>query len=116
MGENDDQLQWPMENRFIRLAVVDQDSDAVTRMSQSNNFVSSDSSTWQQPTSVIYLFTFVYGVVVKDIAIDAGGPEFDSRTNQMGHCPQQVASAATFLCCPGTMPRRWVPFSLHALA
>jgi len=52
MGENDDQLQWPFDNRFIRLAVVDQDADVVARMSQSNNFMSSDSSTWQKPTSV----------------------------------------------------------------
>ena len=53
MGDNDDNLQWPFSNRFIRLAVVDQASNTVERMSQSNNFVSSETnSAWQKPTSV----------------------------------------------------------------
>ena len=60
MGDNDDELQWPFSNRFIRLSVVDQDTDTVARMSQSNNFVSnSDSSAWQKPTTVSASFNLL---------------------------------------------------------
>ena len=49
------------------------------------------------------------GEVVKDIPIGAVGLEFDPRAGQIGHCLQPLATAATFLCCPGVRPRRWAP-------
>ena len=48
-----------------------------------------------------------FGVVVKDIG--AEGLRFYSRACQSGHCRQWLATAATFLCCPGAKSRRWAP-------
>uniref|UniRef100_H2YCS2 MAM domain-containing protein n=1 Tax=Ciona savignyi TaxID=51511 RepID=H2YCS2_CIOSA len=52
MGENDDELQWPMYNRYIKFTVVDQGPDTLTRMSQANSILSSASGgSWDKPTS-----------------------------------------------------------------
>ena len=40
------------------------------------------------------------GIVVKDIAIGAEDLGWDSRAGQIGHCRQQLATVAKFLCCP----------------
>ena len=41
------------------------------------------------------------GVLLKDIAIGAGGLGLDSRAGQIGHSRKQLAYAATFLYCSG---------------
>ena len=55
------------------------------------------------------LLNHLVGVVVKDVAKGAGSLRINSRQVKSA----TVATAATFLCCPGAMPRRWDP-PLHA--
>nr|XP_002123301.1 meprin A subunit alpha-like isoform X1 [Ciona intestinalis] len=51
-GVNDDSLQWPMYNRYIKFSIVDQGPDALTRMTQANSILSSSSGgSWDKPTS-----------------------------------------------------------------
>ena len=48
-GENDDELQWPYDNRVVRLQVEDQDPDVLLRMSEFSQFITSDDDFWGQP-------------------------------------------------------------------
>ena len=41
--------------------------------------------------------TSSFGVVVKNMTTPVGGHGFDSRSGQIGHCRQRLATAATFL-------------------
>ncbi|CAK8685516.1 unnamed protein product [Clavelina lepadiformis] len=52
IGKSDDSLNWPFDKRVIKLKVVDQGPDPLTRMSQYSNFeTSATSSAWEKPTS-----------------------------------------------------------------
>ena len=51
------------------------------------------------------------GVVVGDIAFNAGGLRFGLRAGQIRHCHCDFSSE---LCCTGAKPQRWT--TLHALA
>jgi len=54
-GENDDELQWPFDNRVVRLQVEDQDPDVLMRMSQySQLFTSPGNDAWDQPEPDVY--------------------------------------------------------------
>ena len=49
-GENDDELQWPFDNRVVRMQVEDQDPDVLLRMSQySQLFTTPGNDAWDQP-------------------------------------------------------------------
>ena len=54
------------------------------------------------------------GVEVPDIAISTVGLGFDFRAGQIEDCRQRLATAATFLCCPGA--KSWRCHSSHTLA
>ncbi|CAK8678189.1 unnamed protein product [Clavelina lepadiformis] len=54
-GENDNTLTWPFYNHVIRMMVVDQGPDALTRMSQYSNYLTDENggSVWDQPTTEV---------------------------------------------------------------
>ena len=54
-GVNNDNLQWPFENQVLRMSVVDQDANTLTRMNHYLSFMTDNSSFWDKPTSVINL-------------------------------------------------------------
>ena len=49
------------------------------------------------------------GLVVKDIAVDAGGLGLDTRAGQIERYCQRLVTAASFLCYPGAEPWKWAP-------
>ena len=53
-GVNDDNLQWPFLDQVIRMAVVDQASDVLSRMDSHNSYITTtdSGSVWDKPTSV----------------------------------------------------------------
>ena len=48
-GENDDELQWPFNNRVVRLQVEDQDPEVQIQMSEYSQYITSSDDFWDQP-------------------------------------------------------------------
>ena len=49
------------------------------------------------------------------IAIGAGGLGFEFLVDQIGHRPQRLATAVTFLCYQGAKPQRQAPLLVSRL-
>ena len=46
---------------------------------------------------------------VKDIAIGVDAQKVDCRAGRIGHCRDELAATAKFLCSSSPKPRRWAP-------
>ena len=53
LGPHDDALEWPFENRTIKMSVVDQQSNILRQMNENKNYLTaSDLDQWRRPVSV----------------------------------------------------------------
>ncbi|XP_065124347.1 meprin A subunit alpha [Paramisgurnus dabryanus] len=50
-GENDAVLEWPAMNRQVTITTLDQNPDALLRMSNSRSFTTDDGTLWRKPST-----------------------------------------------------------------